>query len=450
MSIARIRTTRFLWLPHRGRGAQDTIVVRVLRALARMSRFGTWGASILSGIAAPVRQGLTIGSAPALHDGQDLTCVPAYYRQLLDSVDLPDRPPLAAVERELPGEASAIKIVARIAGATVIGEYCNVRKDHSDGKAQRDQHAKPHGCVCARLTVHDNLPPEMDLGIFQRGRSYDAIVRFSNAFGASRSDRKFDGRGMAVKLLDIGAPNILSELVPNYPRAEQHFLLTNYPVFFCRNFDDYAKFIQILDLPNQTLHDKIRRVVRLLFFFLPRRLPQAWIFARTAAKLIRSPLRQTYHSMTPYSYGDDKVVRYIVSPTHTPRDPRSSISLMRGDNFLRDTLEAELDPAQHGEADKAVFDFAVQVRSAATPSDVEDASRRWKRRRDKTFSLAKLEIPLQRFSAPNEVCACETQAFNPWSCIPQHRPLGSLNRMRLGVYLTSMHVRNLLNNVPFR
>src|SRR5262249_42384636 len=146
-----------------------------------------------------------------LNDAQDLTCVPAYYQQLLDSIDLPDRPSLTAFERELPGEASAIKTVARIAAAAVIAEYCNVRKVQTDGKAQRDQHAKQHGCVRARLVVHDNLPPEIGLGIFRPGYSYDAIVRFSNALGVSRSDRKFDGRGMAIKLLDIGAPSILSE-----------------------------------------------------------------------------------------------------------------------------------------------------------------------------------------------------------------------------------------------
>src|SRR5262249_35221908 len=161
---------------------------------------------------------------------------------------------------------------------------------------------KQHGCVQARLTVHDNLPPGIGLGIFLPGHSYEAIVRFSNALGVSRSDRKFDGRGMAIKLLDIGASSILSELIPNYPLAEQHFLLTNYPVFFCRNFDDYTKFMRILDLPSHTLRDKLRRGVKVLSFFVPRRLPQAWIFVRTATKRIRSPLRQTYHSMTSYRY----------------------------------------------------------------------------------------------------------------------------------------------------
>src|SRR5262249_35596869 len=122
MSTARIRTIRFLWQPHRKGSTQDTIVVRVFRSLAWISRFTTWVVSNLSAIAATVRQGLNrvTVAAPVLNDAQDLTCVPAYYQQLLDSIDLPDRPSLTAFERELPGEASAIKTVARIAAAAVI------------------------------------------------------------------------------------------------------------------------------------------------------------------------------------------------------------------------------------------------------------------------------------------------------------------------------------------
>src|SRR5215471_17346913 len=28
--------------------------------------------------------------------------------------------------------------------------------------------------------------------------------------------------------------------------------------------------------------------------------------------------------------------------------------------------------------------------------------------------------------------------FSPWNCLPEHRPLGSINRMRLAVYLASL------------
>jgi len=40
-----------------------------------------------------------------------------------------------------------------------------------------------------------------------------------------------------------------------------------------------------------------------------------------------------------------------------------------------------------------------------------------------------------------------TWCFNPWNSLPEHRPLGSVNRMRFAVYLASRQVRRKLNMV---
>jgi hypothetical protein len=37
--------------------------------------------------------------------------------------------------------------------------------------------------------------------------------------------------------------------------------------------------------------------------------------------------------------------------------------------------------------------------------------------------------------------------FNPWNRLPEHMPLGSVNRMRLAVNLASRQVRRKLNMV---
>ena len=37
--------------------------------------------------------------------------------------------------------------------------------------------------------------------------------------------------------------------------------------------------------------------------------------------------------------------------------------------------------------------------------------------------------------------------FNPWNRLHEHRPLGSVNRMRLAVYLASRQARRKLNMV---
>ena len=81
------------------------------------------------------------------------------------------------------------------------------------------------------------------------------------------------------------------------------------------------------------------------------------------------------------------------------------------------------------------------------PLRVENAERWWIRPLDRTVPLAKIRIPRQEFEAPNQLYDRGHMMFSPWNCLPQHRPLGSINRMRLAVYLASLQVRRKLNMV---
>jgi hypothetical protein len=410
--------------------------VRVLRWLHSTSRFGREIDTVFS----------SIRKTPAEVAG-DFGSPPNYYQQLVESLELPDRPELTKFERALPGEASAIRTVARIAASTVIKNYSSAKEAHPAAKAMRDQHAKSHACLRARFVVNDTLPAGFDTGVFKPNQTYEALVRFSNALGTRESDCNPDGRGMAIKLLNVSGRNILSTLVPGWSAGEQDFLMTNHPVFFCKDVADYLELMKLTASPGHGLIARLPVPARIFTFFVPWRIRQGITFFATALHRIESPLLATYHSMTPYQLGGDKVVRYKVTPKHTPRRVPPRGSEMHRDDFLHDSLVAELDPTRHHAEDKAVFDFCVQVRHAARPDDVEDASRSWKRRSDETIPLGRIEIPLQTFDGPDQISTCEDLSFNPWNSLPEHRPLGGLNRMRLAVYLASMQVRHRLNLV---
>jgi Catalase len=429
----------------RDRPRRESFEVRALRRLSLVRRYVQWGQLAFSGMAAAPRSAVTkfARRAKPFDQAQDFTCVPAYYQPMIESLELPDRPPLTPFERALPGEASAIRRVAQIAASAVVRGYCDVKKADPSAKAMRDQHAKHHACLQAHLVVRDDLPPEFEIGVFRRGSRYDAVVRFSNAMGRCQSDRKWDGRGMAVKLFNADPA---TKLAPGFPSGEQDFLMTNHPVFFCKDVADYAEFMIITSLPGDTFGARVRAMAKFVLFFVPWRLPQLWIFLVHIMKQIKSPLRVAYHSMTPYLLGDDKVVRYIATPLQTPRGSSSRRTWGKpNDNFLRDALTAELDPEHHNAEEKAVFDFSLRVRHAPTQHDVEDASRVWEEAEDRTISLGRIEIPLQSFNRSDKICACENWSFNPWNSLPQHRPVGGLNRMRLAVYLASVQVRHCLN-----
>src|ERR1700745_141427 len=100
--------------------------------------------------------------------------------------------------------------------------------------------------------------------------------------------------------------------------------------------------------------------------------------------------------MTAFLHGADTVVRYVASPAGGAR--RSTAAAARSDfptNYLRDAVGRKVDASTHAPGSKVVFDFSVQVRNSPTPDDVEDASRRWCAKADRTIPLARIEIPMQ-------------------------------------------------------
>jgi hypothetical protein len=99
-------------------------------------------------------------------------------------------------------------------------------------------------------------------------------------------------------------------------------------------------------------------------------------------------------------------------------------------SFLQEALVRDLDP-----------------RYAATLYGVEDVSRWWTRPQERIVRLGSIAIPKQSFLAQNQLYDCEHMVFNPWNCLPEHRPLSSVNRMCPAVYLASRQVRRKLNMV---
>ena len=178
---------------------------------------------------------------------EDPTLRPEHYAPILDFPEQPDRPKLSRFERTSADEAISIERVARFVSASVVRSYTDLRKADVAAKATRAQHAKHHGCVQASFIVHQNLAPEHAIGVFRPGAKYSAVIRFSNSKGVRESDKSKDGRGMAIKLRNVPGKNILSDQIPQAGLAEQDFLISGHPVFFCRDAADYTVFMAMLD-----------------------------------------------------------------------------------------------------------------------------------------------------------------------------------------------------------
>src|SRR5687768_3729240 len=108
-----------------------------------------------------------------------------------------------------------------------------LRQGHErSGRPQRDVHVKAHGCATAEFRVLPNLPPELAQGLFAEDRVFSAVVRFSNAAPLPQPDFLPDGRGLAIKLLEVAGDHLQSEASG---ARTQDFIMVNHPVFFARN-----------------------------------------------------------------------------------------------------------------------------------------------------------------------------------------------------------------------
>ena len=72
----------------------------------------------------------------------------------------------------------------------------------------------------------------------------------------------------------------------------------------------------------------------------------------------------------------------------------------------------------------------------------------WKEHDAPYLRVAQIRIPKQRFEDADRMTRCEQTAFNPWHCLPEHRPLGNQSRARRRMYLELSRLRQSRNQTP--
>ncbi len=302
----------------------------------------------------------------------------------------------------------------------------SLREQYAPGLIRRDAHPKAHGCVSAEFQVSGTLPPSLSHGVFVPGTTYPAWIRFSNGSrDATRPDSRGDARGMAIKLHGLPGASIQGEADWVESGATQDFVLISHPVFFA---NDPRRYLAVV-----TRASGDSAVSKLLIpFYLGLR--GALIALATTRKKISNPVQTRYWSTVPYQLGlgpDRQAVKYSVRGCSAAEDP---VSANPGPNYLRDALRTTL-----LERD-VCLEFLVQPRTSAAMS-VEDSMTEWTEKEATFHQIATIHIPKQVFDTPEQDVFCEKLSFNPWHALPEHRPLGSTNRLRKVIYENISSVR---------
>lgn len=299
-----------------------------------------------------------------------------------------------------------------------------MKRDYAVSTTLRDAHPKMHGCVAATFEVEPDLEPDLAVGLFAKPRRYAAWVRFSNQDGKVSHDNKADIRGVAIKLMDIDGPKLLE----GEESGRTHdFVLISHDAFVTKDVAEFDALIAAL----------IRGRMPLARFLLRH--------PRVAWNLWRSLERHTdllairYFSAVPYLLGDRAVKYSLRAPEPPPpTDPLSS----------PDALRVALCRRLAAGRPEVRLDFMVQAAPRGTPAEVENPSLAWREKDSPFRKVATLEIPAQAFDTPPRRRFGENLSFNPWRCLPEHRPLGGINRARRQIYRALAAFRRDRNAVP--
>jgi hypothetical protein len=298
-----------------------------------------------------------------------------------------------------------------------------IEKPYLSGTTYRDTHAKGHAAVRATFTVAADLPAELRVGLFAMPHTYPAWVRLSNLNPTPQADRKKDIRALSIKLMDVGGRRLWQgepdeRTLDLIMMGSQTFLAPNLRVFY--------------QLESAILRGGLSQ----LRFFLthPRILRTIASGQQKTANLLQIP----YWSQTAYAFGD-RVVQYHMEPH---QKATSTIPDKPAPNFLRERLKEDLARGP------ASFDFMVQFQTDPVKMPVEDPMVAWDPKLSPYRKVATLTLLAQTFDAPPQMEFCENLSFNPWRTLPEHRPLGGINRARLRVYPAISSFRHRKNNAP--
>ena len=303
-----------------------------------------------------------------------------------------------------------------------------MRRLWQKGDYQRCGNTKTHGIVRGELTIRDDIPEHMRRGIFAQPRTFKTWVRFSGPGPYITPD--IDDVGfMSISLKIMGVPG--SKLMDDEKFTQDMFGVSP-PTFVTPDTKANAQLQQWSYKNAQIFHFVNFKNSHLLDFIMQG----LWIKTQT------SPLESQYFSCVPYLLGEGQAMVYsfwsrLKTRTRVPRLP-----LRPPDNYLRDAMVATL-------AKQDVdFDVKVQMQTDPFRMPIENNAVYWPTRLSPRIPVAVLHIPKQKFDSPEQIAFPRILSFNPWHCIPEHRPLGNQSRARHRMYKELSVFRQSVNHEP--
>jgi len=296
------------------------------------------------------------------------------------------------------------------------------------GRFERGGNTKTHGIVRGEFIVHDGLPEKLRHGIYAKPQTYRAWVRFSGPGPYITPDIEDVGfMSISIKLMGVSGPKLMDE-----EKFTQDMFGVSPPTFVTPDVDANAQ-LQIESLKNTQI-----------FYFLNLHRSHALdlIMQGLWIKTQSSPFEAPYFSCVPYLLGEGQAMQYSVWPKSKRKTRIPRLPFRPPDDYLRNAMVSAL---SEGDVE---FDIRLQLQTDPHLMPLENAAVLWPEKLSPRISVATLRLPKQKFDSQAQLDFARRLSYNPWHCIPEHRPLGNQSRARRRMYETLSQLRHTMNNVP--
>jgi hypothetical protein len=333
----------------------------------------------------------------------------------------PDEGLRIAEEKPLPDEDAHL--------ASIISSFeRQMRGLWKPGGFERGGNTKTHGIVRGEFVVHQDLPPQLRHGIYAEPRTYRAWVRFSGPGPYITPDIEDVGfMSISIKLMGVPGPKLMEE-----EKFTQDMFGVSTPTFVTPDTRANAQ-LQIESVKNAQFY---------YFVNFRRSHILDLIMQGLWTKTQSSPFEAPYFSCVPYLLGEGQAMQYSIWPKRNRRTPIPRLPLRPPDDYLRDAMVATL------AREDVEFDIRLQLQTDPHLMPIENNAVLWPEKLSPRVSAATLRIPRQKFDSRAQLEFAKRLSYNPWHCIPEHRPLGNQSRARRRMYYELSRLRHTMNAVP--
>lgn len=282
----------------------------------------------------------------------------------------------------------------------------------------RTLHRKQRIGVRGTIDIFGDLPQYAAHGLFARSGPHDVLVRMSNGGIHRAKDSTPDIRGFAIKVLDINGPGALG-----VDTTSQDFLLINHSTF---SLPTSTAFVDLVASSARGRGALIGHAIRTNGLLGGLRMLRS--FASVLSVPFTGFATERFWSALPIANGP-----FAARVRLVPVDPAPASG---GSDWAAD-LTSRL------AAGPLIYDLQLQFFTDEATTPIEDPAIDWP---SPYVTVARLTIPRQdATSAEGQAVQAEVEAsaFDPWSALVEHRPLGEIMRSRRKAYRASQLGRGL-------